>query len=639
MARKDPVEEAIRAMAEGRPIPAAKPSPRSRKVLAKVAAERAEKEAAAEAAKNLETGGEIRQRVASVGIMSDALFVARRTYKRFPDFMRAVWRAAITGSPEPTALQYEMAEYMAYGPSRRMILGFRGLAKSYEAAAWLDWRFMQDEESRAKYLSGDGKKLDDFSIFAKSLFSNPNLPFLRTLAPGTSSRDSVLTWDVNGATRQQSSSFTGLTVMGAMQGGRCDIGIGDDCEQKSNSGSDLMRQRLITRIMDLGNMMIPEREQHFLLLGTYQTLASIYDKIVKERGFDVMYFPARVPKEAKDYHGKLAPSIAARSAIKEEVGKPTEIRFSEAQLRVHERESGPLQWQLEWMMSTKHGDRYEHPFPLDRVIVWDSVNPHGAPLKIVPGAAKDHQIEDLACLGVPGDCWYKPAHVDASTMLPYGSICMAIDPAGSGNTDEAAFHVIGAVPGQLHILDFGGFVNGVDPKTLAKLASIAKKWKVREIVYENNLQAWGSLFEQALREAGHLVKIEGIRATENKTTRILTIEPVLYGGQLVIARKALESEYDRGLQSGDPRWQERLLQYQLAMFRRTEKRGGLAFDDRIDALALGISYLHERFLKTSADMAAAQVKQEMEDERFGDWAESVFGDGTREEVQWCRTRP
>lgn len=587
----------------------------------------------------LEESVAVADRIASINLQRDTLMVGRRLYAKFPDFLRPVWRNMIPGSPDPTALQFEIADYMAYGPSRRLILGFRGVAKSYICAAWIAWLYMHDEEERVKYLSGSEDKVGEFSGFTKAILRSDGMPFLRPLIPGTKSRDSTFSWDVGIASRQQSPSFSGNPVLSAMQGGRATTGVADDTEQKSNSVSDLMRERLITRVMDVSAMLLPDRQQHLLGLGTYQVIASIYDRLVKERGFDVFYVPARVPSKVSDYNGKLAPSIAARAKIKEEVGKPTETRFSEEKLRVYEKGAGPLQWQLEWMMSTKHGDRFEHPFPLDRFIVWDAMDPHGAPKRIVPGSSKDHVLPDLPCFGLPGDNWYRPAFVDQSEMRPYGTICMGIDPAGSGSVDEAAYVVVGAVHGQIHVLDFGGRPNGVDPKTLRMLAAVAKKWRVREIVYESNLQVWGSVFEQVLKEE-YPCKTEGVRSNERKTLRIGALEPVLYAGQIVLSRKAIQEEYDRARQSDDSRWQERLLQHQVAMFRRSEKDGGIAYDDRLDALAMTIAYLHERYLKTSSETLLREEAERAAEERENEWQRSHFGDGrwSDREPTWAATR-
>lgn len=577
----------------------------------------------------------VAEKAASAILLQNTMSVGRSIYRRFPDFLRPVWRNMIPGSPEPTALQYEMAEYIAYGPSRRMLLGFRGVAKSYICAAWVAWMFLHDEEERVKYLSGSEDKVSEFSGFTKAILKCDGMPFLRPLVQGKGSRDSAFSWDVGTASRQQSPSFSGNPAKSAIQGGRATIAVADDVEQKSNSISDLMRERLIKHTMDMGAMLLPDRAQHFIVLGTPQGMSSIYDRLIKERGFDVMYVPCRVPAKVGDYNGKLAPSIAARAKIKEEVGKPTETRFSEAKLRVYEKDAGPIQWQLEWMMSTAHGDRYEHPFPLDRFIVWDQVSPHSAPRRIAPGSAKECAIPELPTFGLPGDGWYRPSMVDAPEHTPYGTIAMFIDPAGSAGIDEAAYVVVGAVHGQIHLLDFGGFVNGVEPKTLKRLAVIAKKWKVREIVYENNIQAWGSIFEQTLREH-YPCKTEGIRAIEKKSIRIGAIMPVLYAGQLIISRRAIQDEYEIAQRSADPRWQERLLQHQLAMFRTSEKDGGLGYDDRLDALAMAVNHLHERYLKTSSETMEKEEAMRLAEEEEAEWERSTFG-GVSREPTWAET--
>ena len=590
------------------------------------------------------------EKLSSLHLQVDMVSLAQEHYREFPDFLTDVWKHVIPGSPKPTAIQRDLADYLQNGPSRRMVLGFRGLAKSYIFGVYFMWRLLHDPEERMKYLSGDEDKVVQFSNWTKNLRELSHFPVLRHLRSKKDQKDDQYLWDVGPASLQQYNTFMGAPATAAISGGRCTIGGLDDCEQNSNSDSELKRAKLLRNALDVSNMLIPESRQDMIVLGTYKSLNSIYITLARERGYDVQFYPCLVPSRPKDYRGKLAPTIAKMAEDKDKAGQSVEpTRWTAADLKVHEKEKGPLQFQLEWMVSDQHGDRYEHPFPLDRLIVWEGVNPHGAPAKIQQGVGERDRIADLPCLGLSGDFFYKPGFVDSSIMLPYGNILMSIDPSGSGDKDEAAWVVLGAVPGQIHLLDWGGKTCGVDPKVMKEIATVAHRWNVREIIYENNMAAWGNLFEAAMKEAsyrdsngrvtvGHFCKVEGIRSTRNKEERITaTLEPIIYGGQLILSRKALQDEYDRGLRSGDPRWQERLLQYQIAMFRRYTKAGGLEFDDRIDALTLGLLHLHERFLKTGTSAAAQAERERIEGEEFSRWQEGVFGSSEPEPL-WVNTR-
>ena len=42
--------------------------------------------------------------------------------------------------PEPTPVQYDIAEYLQYGPRRKIIEGFRGVGKSWITSAYVVWK-------------------------------------------------------------------------------------------------------------------------------------------------------------------------------------------------------------------------------------------------------------------------------------------------------------------------------------------------------------------------------------------------------------------------------------------------------------------------------------------------------------------
>lgn len=567
---------------------------------------------------------------------STSLEIMRELFTEFVDFAEVVWNNAIPGRPSLTPMQIELAHYMQYGPERKFIGAFRGVGKSYLAAAYAVFKLFHDVNEQVLVLSGSPKKATDLSGWARGLIDNPGLPMLHFLKP--SKRDAVLSWDVGPSVLQQSSSFTAFSVGAGIQGQRATLVILDDCEMKNNSNTEFLRARLMLQMLDVSTMVLPDRRCEILGLGTFQTMMSVYQELITERGFDAVFVPAQVPPktDVSDYGGNLLPSIRDRAQNSDETGLPTDTRFSAAHLAREKLALGPVQYQLEYMLSTKFGDRMAHPFPLERLIVWDEVNPHGAPKNIVPGVGNKHRIDDLNFCGLAGDAFYGPSSVDTSTMLPYSRKAMYIDPAGNSGVDEAAFAVLGAVPGKLYLLDAGGKVNGADPKVVRWLVGKAREWQVTRIVYESNMASWGALFEQAMAEEGYHCELEGVPSSINKATRIIgELEPVICGGQLVVARNVFAKEWHEGMRSssGTRNWRERLLQYQLAMYRRTKKAGGLRVDDRVDALAIGVADLAEQYLRTNTAAAARQHEDMLYEEAHLDWAEDTFG-GDRQPMRW-----
>lgn len=580
------------------------------------------------------TGPRIHEDLIHDALRLKSVEAMRLLFAEFEDFAEVVWNVAIPGGASLTPRQREMARYFQHGPERKFLGAFRGAGKSYLGATYADWCYLQDPTEQVLVLSGNPKKASDFSNWSRGLIEHPQLPMLHHLKPRKGQRDSLLSWDVNGSPLAQSSSFTAFSVGAGIQGQRASKIIPDDCEMKVNSGTEFLRQKLLRSVVDISTMTIPDRRSEICVLGTFQSAVSIYRTLIEERGFDAMLVPARVPSNPSEYGGHLSPDIAAMAKDPSLHGKPSDTRFSHEYLLREEMALGPVQFKLEFMLSTEFGDRMAHPFPLEKLVVWDAVNPFGAPTVIVPGAGVTHRIDDLNFCGLAGDAFYKPAVVHEKDMIPYGIKAIYIDPAGNSGKDEAAFSVLGAVPGRLYLLDNGGYLNGVDPKTLKLLVHKAKEWGVNRVVYEDNMPGWGPLFEQMMATEGFSAEVKPIRSTTNKALRIVgELEPVIYGGQLVVSRGILEREWQEAARSRGHSWQEYLLQFQLAMFRRGEKGGGLRVDDRVDSLAIGVSDLKEEYLKTNTAAAARNYAEMAEEEDFLLWQDGVFGE-SRGPARW-----
>lgn len=546
----------------------------------------------------------------------------RQTFAEFVDFADHCWRAI--GLPPLTPRQREIAYHMQHGTGSDFIAAFRGIGKSFLASCFGVWCLFQDPAEQILVLSGAEKKAIEVSEFARQLVSHPNLPFLHHLAPKPGQRDSKLAWDVGVAPLQQAPSFQAVPVGGAQQGQRGTRAILDDIEQKNNSGSLAERGKLLTRAMDVAMQVKPESGGRVLVLGTFQSLSSIYLTMIAERGFTPFYVPARVPQKVEDYGGHLSPGIM-QMWREGRIGEPTEPhRFPEEVLVRTQLRTGKLEFQIQMMLDPRVDDRLAYPLALSDLIVWDGVSPVAAPQKIIPGHGDGCRISELACAGLPGDAFYKPSFVDQKEMLPYTTIIMALDPASDAGADETAYAILAAVPGCLYLLASGGYVAGTSKTTLEALAQLARRWRVREVLIEKNLVGWSTLFQRHLH-AVHRCAVTEIHHHSNKVLRIAnSLEPVMRAGQLVVARSVFESEWQDTLKSSEPgKAQARLLQTQIALLRRAEKGGGLEFDDRVDALAMGVAHLTEDFLITETEAAARRMVEDREEKMIDDWLAGI----------------
>ena len=83
--------------------------------------------------------------------------------KDFRYFLVLVWRHLQL--PDPTPVQLDIAYYMQHGSRRRIIEAFRGVGKSWMAAAYTLWLLRNDPQKKIMVVSASKTRADDFSQF------------------------------------------------------------------------------------------------------------------------------------------------------------------------------------------------------------------------------------------------------------------------------------------------------------------------------------------------------------------------------------------------------------------------------------------------------------------------------------------
>ena len=94
--------------------------------------------------------------------------------------------------PEPTPIQYDIADYLANG--RCIISAFRGVGKSWITASYVLWRLLLDNDLNILVVSASKNRADDFSTFCLRLMSE--MPILKHLYPKGDQRQSKISFDV-----------------------------------------------------------------------------------------------------------------------------------------------------------------------------------------------------------------------------------------------------------------------------------------------------------------------------------------------------------------------------------------------------------------------------------------------------------
>lgn len=533
--------------------------------------------------------------------------------KDFRNFTYLVWQHL--GLPEPTEIQYDIAQYLQHSPKRCIIEAFRGVGKSYITAAYVVHQLLLDPDKKFMVVSASKARADDFSTFTQRIIME--LPICQHLVAKDGQRWSKIAFDVAPAKASGSPSVKSVGVTGQLTGSRADIIIADDVEVPNNSMTHMMRERLAESVKEFDAVLKPEGK--IIYLGTPQNEMSLYNTLLA-RGYAMRVWPARYPsleRAEKAYGGRLAPALydSLQTNLEAVYGLPTDPkRFDDEDLLERELSYGRSGFALQFMLDTSLSDANKYPLKLSDLIIY-SCDKDTAPEKMVYGIMKP--MSDIPNVGLSGDKFYAPE--DTVGRAKYTGSVLAIDPSGRGS-DETAYAVVKMLNGFLYVVDAGGVEGGYSDKTLQHLTDLAKIHSVNMVLIESNFG--DGMFTELLKP--YLIKtypvtIEEVRHNTQKESRIIdTLEPVMNQHRLIVDPKVVQKDYD-SVQNMPP---EKGIKYMLTyqMTRITKQRGALAHDDRLDVLAMAVQYWVDQ-MAADADVEIQTRKEEllgMELEKFMD---------------------
>lgn len=523
--------------------------------------------------------------------------------KDFRNFMYLVWKHL--GLPDPTPIQYDIAEYLQNSPKRAIIEAFRGVGKSYITAAYVVHQLLLDPELKFLVVSASKSRADDFSTFTQRIILE--LPVCQHLIARETQRWSKIAFDVAPAKASGSPSVKSVGVTGQLTGSRADIIIADDVEVPNNSMTQMMREKLGEAVKEFDAILKPDGK--VVYLGTPQNEMSLYNTLL-ERGYEMRVWPARYPTQEasqKAYSGRLAPMLmdTIEKSGESLYGLPTDAkRFSDEDLLERELSYGRSGFALQFMLDTSLSDADRFPLKLSDLIVYPC-DIDTAPEKLVYGIFKP--VPELPNVGLSGDRYYAPE--DTVGRTEYSGSVLAIDPSGRGS-DETAYAVVKMLNGFLHVPAAGGIAGGYSDKTLKTISNLAKQHKVNAVLIESNFG--DGMFTELLKphmQKVYPVSMEEVRHSKQKEARIIdTLEPVMNQHRLVIDPKVIKTDYD-SVQHLPP---EKAMRYMLAyqLTRITRQRGALAHDDRLDVLAMAVQYWVDQ-MAADADSAIRERRSEL----------------------------
>lgn len=532
----------------------------------------------------------------------------------FRNFLYVVWKHLHL--PDPTPVQYDIAQFLQHGPKRLVIEAFRGVGKSWITSAFAVWLLYCNPQINILVVSATKNRSDDFSTFTLRLIWEMDI--LRHLRPREGQRNSKISFDVGPAGASHSPSIKSVGITGQIAGSRADVIIPDDIEVPNNSATQMMRDKLSEAVKEFDAVLKPGGR--ILYLGTPQCEQSIYN-LLPQRGYVVRIWPARYPNEEKraKYGTRLAPLISdaldrnpslAEDPDDPSRGQPTDPRrFSHADLLERELSYGRSGFALQFALDTSLTDAERYPLKVSDLIVM-SLNPDKAPAEIIWASSPDLIINELPNVAMGADYYYRPMHISRDEWVEYTGSVMYIDPAGRGK-DELAYAVVKILHGRLFATAVGGFKGGYEEKDLLKLLAIAKAQRVNHILVEPNFG--DGMFAQLLRAQAqnvYPVKIEdGEWSSAMKESRIIdTLEPLMNQHRLVVSLDVIEQDY----RSTESYPAEEVNHFRLfyQMTRITRDRGALAHDDRLDALAGACAYWLKH-MSRNVDKAQEDYRQDL----------------------------
>lgn len=536
--------------------------------------------------------------------------------KDFKNFLFLVWKQL--NLPEPTKLQYDIADYMQGEEKRAIIQAFRGCGKSWICSAYVVHQLLLNPSLNFLVVSASKTRSDDFSTFTLRLINE--MPILAHLKPSDKQRMSKISFDVGPAPASHAPSVKSLGISSQLTGSRADIIIADDIEVANNSATQLMREKLSEQVKEFDAILKPEPSSKVLFLGTPQTEDSIYNKLL-ERGYKTRVWPSEyITPDYNDrtYSGAVAPFCVDA----EQRGRTTEpMRFSDVDLQERKISYGSAGYAMQFMLDSRLSDIDKFPLKISDLIV-TSIDNELAPERYV--WAKDPELQwdsDVPNVAFAGERYYRPMKTLGDHIEYTGSV-LAIDPAGRGK-DETGYAVCKMLNGYLYVPAAGGLSGGYSEETLTALAEMAKEHKVNAIITESNFG--DGMFSELLKPVLtriYPVSIEEVRHSTQKEKRIIdTLEPVMSGHKLVVDPKVIKEDYET-IQKYP---HESQLKYSLfyQMSRLTRERGAITHDDRLDALSIAVAYWVEQMAQ-DAEVKMKERKSDLLDQELNKFKDAYF---------------
>lgn len=544
----------------------------------------------------------------------------------FRQFMAVVWD--FLGLPEPSDVQLALAWWLQHGPDRAIILGFRGMAKSWITGAYILWTLYRDPQKKIMVVSASLERAVGTVQWCLALIRE--MPELQFLAPDVrrGQRASGKSFDVGPATPDQSPSLRGAGINGQLAGSRAHLIVPDDVEIPSNSMTTVMREKISEAVKEFDAILHPNAEIKYL--GTPQVDDSLYVKL-QSRGYVCRIWPARFPdkKMRLKYGDRLSPWV-----VDQIERDPTLVghsvwpsRFTDDDLANRELSYGRSGFALQFMLDTSLADADRYPLKLRDLIVMPLDQSQG-PVSLVWSNSAEHVVNDLPIMGFEGDRFYGPA-VLPDKFEPYSSIKASLDTSGRGS-NQTALNIVAELNGRIFHLYCAGWLEGYSPKTLDAIAQACVRYRVQEIYPEDNYgdgmftalltpvlnKAWEDFNRgkpEHLRGGTDIIPVKSSKA--QKELRMLSaLEPASQQHRLVVSSQVIEQDQKDIRAMVDAMGADNVHHYSLwhQWTHLSREKDCLIQDDKLESLSIAVA-LYAELLGINPEVHAARKQEEAAD--------------------------
>lgn len=525
--------------------------------------------------------------------------VLSKVLGHFPTFQKLVWRTV--GLPDPTPVQKDIGQFLSDDSiNRKVIQGFRGVAKTWTTAAFVVWCLRRDRNVRILIVSQSKDKADEISSFCQQILSN--VPGLSDLVPSNreESNWSRVKFTVKGAKPDVAPSVTSKGITSQITGCRADIIVADDVESPNNTATQEQREKLLRAVGEFGSILKEDKSNtpsQIIYLGTPHSEDSLYNHL-RERGYATRIWPAQIPENPEAYHGCLGPIV--EKMIEETQAKPgTPTEPSRFPLSVLENKAvmdyggmNTAGYRLQFMLDTTLADLDKYPLKTKDLMIM-ALDGDKAPTSLAYANANNLVISELPNIGFSGDRLLRPLNI-SNEWTKYENTIAFVDPSGRGK-DETTMAIVSGLHGWLFIREWSGWKGGYGEDTLKNIAKACETFNVKLCLIEPNFGdgMFAQLLKPIMRALSPKTGVQdGQRASTQKERRICdTLEPVLGRHRLVlnerVAQRDIKEACGAKLADGSTPLQYSGL-YQLTHI--TRDKGSLRHDDRIDALAGAVAW-------------------------------------------------